>query len=282
MRGEIKRLLLCICAAVIFSLNINSFVHTGGLLPGGFSGLALLIQQIADRFFHVSVSYGVLYILLNAPPVIISFRRIGKKFTIYSCVTIALVSLFTSMFPQYVITYDILLIAIFGGMTNGFAVCLCLFARATSGGTDFISIYISEKFGIDAWDYVLFFNAAVLIVAGFLFGWDKALYSIIFQFASIQVIHVLYKRYQKNTLFIVTDHAKTIVECISQITGHGATDIQAMGSYENAPRTLVYSVVGSDELRAVMRKIKEADPDAFINVIQTERLTGNFRLRPND
>ena len=67
-----------------------------------------------------------------------------------------------------------------------------------------------------------------------------------------------------------------------QSTGHGATDIQAMGSYENAPRTLVYSVVGSDELRAVMRKIKEADPDAFINVIQTERLTGNFRLRPND
>lgn len=279
---DLRRILLCTLASVLFSLNINSFVHTGGLLPGGFSGLALLLVNIDAKFGGAGLSYGVVYIVLNLIPAAISFRRLGKKFTVYSCLTILLVSALTSVIPARVITYDTLLIAVFGGMINGFAVCLCLFARATSGGTDFISIFISEKFGIDAWNYMLIFNGIVLTADGFLFGWDKALYSIIFQFVSVQVINTLYKRYKKNTLFIVTTKAKEITEHIHAVAGHGATEIMALGSYEEQPRTLVYSVVGSDELREVMRGIKAIDPDAFVNVIRTEQLNGRFVMKPND
>jgi uncharacterized membrane-anchored protein YitT (DUF2179 family) len=279
---DLRRILLCIAAAVLLSLNINSFIHAGGLLPGGFSGLALLLVNLAGKFFHVTLPYGVVYILLNITPVLMSFRLIGKKFTIYSCVTIVLSSVLTGIFPYYVITYDVLLISIFGGIINGFAICLCLFARATSGGTDFISIYISEKFGIDAWDYVLVFNAVVLTIDGFIFGWDKALYSIIFQYVTIQIINTFYKRYKKNTLFIVTDHPEELTKLIYTFTGHGATDIMAVGSFDQSPRTLVYSVVGSDELKEVMKGIKRIDPTAFVNVIRTEQLNGRFIMKPND
>ncbi|HUM85298.1 MAG TPA: YitT family protein [Lachnospiraceae bacterium] len=279
---EGKRIFLCVAASVIFAANINTFVHTGGLLPGGFSGLTLLLIQIIDKASGITLPYGIIYVILNAPPAILSFKLLGRKFTIYSCVVIGLVSLFTGLFPHYVITYDTLLIAVFGGIVNGAAVCICLFARATSGGTDFISIFISEKFGIDAWNYIMAFNALVLVVDGFIFGWDKALYSIIFQFASIQIINIFYKRYKKNTLFIVTTRPHAVAESISRVTGHGATDIAATGTFENVDRTLVYSVVGSDELRSAMKSIKEADPDAFINVIRTELLNGRFAMRPND
>ena len=153
-------------------------------------------------------------------PEVPSARMIGAFFCPSS-----MVSILTSILPSYVITYDILLIAIFGGIVNGFGTSLCLFARATSGGMDFVSIYVSEKFHIDGWNVVLAFNAAVLTIDGFLYGWDKALYSIIFQYATIQIISLLNKRYKKNTLFIITMHPIEIAALISQVTGHGATEI---------------------------------------------------------
>ena len=120
----------------VMAMNIKSFVRAGGLFPGGFTGLTLLIQQAADKFFHFSVPYSAVNLLLNLAPIMISFRFIGKKFTLYSCVAIVLTSILTDILPGYPITSDILLICVFGGLINGFAVSLCLFAGATSGGTD--------------------------------------------------------------------------------------------------------------------------------------------------
>ena len=153
---------------------------------------------------------------------------------------------------------------------------------ATSGGTDFIAIFLSEKYGIDAWNYILIGNAVILIVAGALFGWDKALYSIIFQFTSTQIIHGWYKRYHKNTLLIITDSPEEVIRIIYEQSGHGATIINSIGSHNKQERTLVYSVVSSDEVKKLVSYLKEADEDIFINVIKTEQLNGNFYLKPND
>lgn len=279
---DIKRIFLVTAASVIMAANIKSFVRAGGLIPGGFTGLALLIIEVGKNFFHVSLSFAVINLLLNSVPVFISFRLIGKKFTVYSCIMIVLASILTDMLPVYPITYDILLISIFGGIVNGTAISMCLVADATSGGTDFIAIFLSEKFGIDAWNYILAANAVVLLVAGYLFGWDKALYSIIFQFTSTQMLHVWYKRYKKNTLFIITNSPKEVADIIYRYTGHGATNIAGVGTHENKPRTLVYSVISSEQVKKVISKIRDVDESVFVNVIKTEQLNGNFYKRPND
>ena len=171
-------------ASVIMALNIKSFVNAGGLFPGGFTGLTLLIQRGAEQFWELTLPFSLINFLLNALPAVVSFRLIGKRFTLYSCLMIVLTSLLTDILPALPITDDVLLICIFGGIINGFAISLCLLGGATSGGTDFIAVAVSEKRGVDAWNYILFGNAAMLVVAGFLFGWDKALSSILFQYAS--------------------------------------------------------------------------------------------------
>ncbi len=280
--NEVRRVAFCAIAGVLLSINIQTFVHTGGLLPGGFSGLSLLLQQIVKMLTGVSIPYGPIYFILNFFPIILSYRKIGKKFTIFSCVTILINSTLTDFIPVHVITYDVLLISIFGGIINGFAVSMCLRAGATSGGTDFIAIYASEKFGIDTFNYVMLFNTIILCCDGILFGWDKALYSIIFQFTSTQIIRLAYKRYTKNTLFIVTDFPKEVTEEIYHATGHGATNIHAFGSYEDTPRSFVYSIVSGEDTKKVVQRIKSVDNNAFINVVRTESLTGNFWMRPND
>ena len=200
-KEDIKRFLVVCLAAAVMALNIKTFVRTGGLYPGGANGLTLLIQRSAEMFLGLSLPYSIVNVLLNAVPIYIGFRFIGKKFTLLSCLEIVMASILTDLIPGYVITYDILLISVFGGLINGVCISLCLAANATTGGTDFIAIFLSEKKGIDSWNMVLGLNAIIIGIAGVLFGWDKALYSIIFQYTSTQVVHLLFKKY-RSTRFL--------------------------------------------------------------------------------
>ena len=281
-KEEVRRLALITLASVIMAVNIKSFVGAGGLFPGGFNGLTLLIQRSAEKFFHLALPFSVINLVLNAIPAIISFRTIGKKFTVYSCLMIVLTSLLTDFIPAIKLTNDVLLICIFGGIINGFAISLCLMGRATSGGTDFIAVALSERLNFDAWNYIFLANAGMLVVAGFLFGWDKALYSILFQFASTQIVRMMNTRYKRTTLFIISNESQAIYDSIEALTHHGATLFHGTGLYNGEERTMVYSVIASDQVKKVTRQVRAVDPNAFINVIRTDQVAGNFYQRPND
>lgn len=281
-KKDIKRTIVICIASVVMAVNIKTFVRTGGLYPGGATGLTILIQAIAQRFFNVEVPYTMVNLLLNIVPIYIGFRFIGKKFTLYSCLMILLTSVLTDMIPGYVITYDTLLISVFGGLINGFVISMCLLVDATSGGTDFIATFLSEKKGVDSWNFILGFNVIILLLAGVLFGWDKALYSIIFQYSSTQVLHIIYTRYQKQTLFIVTNQAKEVCKAIYAVSRHGATILEGEGFYERHERDIVYSVVSKEESKRVIRAVKEVDENAFVNAIRTEELSGHFYQKPTE
>ena len=80
-----RRLFLIVVASVIMAVNIRSFVDAGGLFPGGFNGLTLLIQRSAQQFCGLTLPFSLINFLLNAVPAVICFRLIGKRFTVYSC-----------------------------------------------------------------------------------------------------------------------------------------------------------------------------------------------------
>lgn len=275
-RQELKRFGLGLIASVIFAINIKTFVRAGGLFPGGFTGITLLIQGICETFLHFKIPYSVVNLTLNALPVFIGFKFIGKKFTVSSCFVIFMTSILTDLIPAHPITYDTLLISIFGGLINGFCMSLCLIGNTSTGGTDFFAIYFSEKYGVDIWNYILTGNACVLTVAGLLFGWDAALYSIIFQFTSTQVIHILHRRYKKNTLFIVTTKPDEVYNRINNLTKHSATRFEGTGCYSGESVSLLYSVVSEEEAKHVVKNVHEVDPHAFVNIIKTDFINGRF------
>ena len=279
-KEDIKIILVVCLASVLMALNINTFVQAGGLYPGGATGLTILIQRLSANFLGIHLSFAVVNFLLNMIPIYIGFRYIGKKFTLYSCLMIVLTGILTDLMPSYSITYDTLLISIFGGIINGFSISLCLRMDTTSGGTDFVAIYLSRKKGIDSWNIILYFNVVILLIAGLSFGWDKALYSIIFQYTTTQVVQMLYTRYQKKTLFIVTDNPQKVCEVIYATSRHGATILKGEGSYHHNARSLVYSVVSSDESKKVVNAVRGVDPHSFINTVKTQELAGLFYQRP--
>ena len=279
---QVFRIFIVFFASILYAWNLRCFAKTAGLFPGGFSGVSLLLQEIGLTFFHIDIPYTFFNVALNIFPIYIGFRFLGKKFTWYSILTIFLSSIFVDLLPAYVFTQDVLLISVFGGLLNGFAICLCLNVGTTTGGTDFISIYLSSQRGIDAWNYILLGNVIILAIAGALFGWSIALYSIIYQFCSTQVIQMLYKRYKKETLFIISDKSNEIYHAIRETTNHDATLFQGIGCYEEKEKTLIYSVINTEAKRQLIPMIRSIDPHAFINIVKTEELEGRFHNTPND
>lgn len=277
-----QRMALIVLAAFIMAFTIKSFARPGGIFSGGFNGISLLIISCFEKFAGITLPFALVNYTLNLIPMYISFRYLGKNLTALSVVCVVLVGFLTDILPAFPITHDPLLVAVFGGIFNGLSVSLCLLANGSGGGTDIIGLFMGEIKGRDCWNAIFLMNVVVLGIAGVLFGWDKALYSIIYQFVSTQVIHTLHKRYQRHTLWIITDHAEEIYQMIAEVTNHDATLFKGVGCYKRQERQMLYSIVSSDELKSVCARIHAIDPKAFVNIQRTEMLNGRFYQKPTD
>lgn len=282
IKSEIFRIMLLTAGAALMAFNINAFINNGGLVPGGFSGVTVLLQRIFRTYAGIEIPFSAINIPLNCIGFYIGFKFIGKKFTLCALYVIVLSSILTDAMPNIPITYDVLLVALFGAVVNGLAITLCLHAGACSGGTDFISIYMSEKRGVDAWNYIFAGNVVVLVISGLLFGFDKALYSIIYQFAQTQILGALNKTYQKHTIWVFTDKPDEVYTCIRELSNHGSTLFKGVGCYRQEEQPVICSVVGSEEVPKLIKAIKEIDDKAFINVQKSDLVTGNFYKRPTE
>ena len=261
---EILSFLLILAGSAILAINMNTFVEQGGLVPGGFSGLSKLIQRVALTFFGLKIPFTLLNVCFNAVPAMLAYRFVGKKFTILSCISIVVVSVLVDQLPVTPITGDILLISVFGGIINGLGMSLILNNNASSGGTDFIAMTLSAKYKISTFNYMLLFSAAVILTSGFLFGMDKALYSIIFQFCNTQVINTFYKKYHKKTL----------------LTHHSSTIFKGMGFYSAHKKYLIYTVLSDSDVRKVRKQILAHYPGTFVSVLNSSDVIGNFYIQP--
>ena len=283
-KKDIAKIIVILLAALVSAFNVRAFINAGELVPGGFSGLTLLLQRIAKAFLGIDIPYSVFYIPFNLLPAYLAYKYIGKKFTLYTVIFIVVNSLLVDIIPAGVaVTEDMLLIAIFGGIISAACGAALMMANASGGGTDIIAAYLFKHKNImHAWDYILAFNVVMLAVSGLVFGWEKAMYSIIFQYTNHQAFLMLYKNNQQKTLFIVTDKSKEVCAMISELTHHSATIMVGQGAYETQFRTIVYSVVSANQISPVLKGIKEIDAKAFINVMGTDRMQGKFFIEKSE
>ncbi|HIT14492.1 MAG TPA: YitT family protein [Candidatus Scatomonas merdigallinarum] len=275
-KREAKAAVMVTVSAICMAFNINTFVNAVGLYPGGFNGIALLVQRVGDSFWHVSLAFSLVSYPLNILALMVSFRDLGKRFIIYTCLSVGLCGLLTDIIPAFAVTSDVLLGSVFGGIINGVCISMAMLAGGSTGGLDILANVYGHRLNRDPWNITLAANCVILAAAGLLFGWDKALYSIIFQYASTQVIHLLYRKYQKATLFIISQQYEKIYQVIMEQTNHSATVLDGTGCYTNQEKKMIYSVVSGQEVKSLVRSIRRTDPAAFINIVKTTELDGRF------
>lgn len=281
-KKDILYLFGILVSAIIYAMNMNSFVESGNLYPGGFAGISRLLSNLSQTLFHTYISFSVFYMILNVTVTLIVLRSIGHKFILYSVIWYTLTSVFTEIITIPVITHNALLVSVFGGLINGLAVGIALRANASSGGTDFIAIYLSMKLNRATWNYVLGFNAVVLCIAGTIYGWESALYSIIFQYASTQVVNYLHQRYHLSSLRIITDTPEIVQQAIYHTCRHGITKIRCVGGYTEKEHYMLLTTINTYQMKDVIINVKQADPKAFIEINHSSQIIGNYYQKPID
>ena len=268
-------------SALLQTYVIQAFIQPANLLSSGFTGVAILIDKIASLYgFNVSISFAI--IALNLPVAFICYKHISPKFTFFSLVQVFLASMFLKIFNFSPIFDDVLLNVAFGGFAYGISVVLALKGNASTGGTDFIALFISNKIGKSIWEYVFVFNAIILCIFGAMFGWIYAGYSIIFQFISTKTISSFHHRYERVTLQITTQKDKEIIDEYVKEYRHGISCIDAMGGYSKKKMKLLHTVVSSYEVNEIVSLMKKIDQKVIINVLKTETFFGGFYQRPLD
>ncbi|MCR5761271.1 MAG: YitT family protein [Sphaerochaetaceae bacterium] len=279
--SDFHTLLGVVLGSVMMAANFALLLKPAGLITAGFSGIALLVQNIAQTYFNVNIPFFVVSLPLNLIPASVAFKYIGKRFTLFSILSIVLVAILTDLLPVIKIVDDIVLVSVFSGLLQGFGISLILRSGASSGGTDFISIYFSIKKGVSGFNMIFAINAVMVLVQAALFGLEIALYTIIYQFVTTQMINMMYNRYSKKTLFIVTNFPQQVADAVMTVSHHGTTIFNEItGAYTGEKRYLVYSVVGASELNQVIKVVKGTDSSAFVNIVKSESVLGRFFQRP--
>ncbi len=280
---QIRLLITLVCvivAAFLQAYVIQVFIQPADLLSSGFTGVALLIEKITSTYLGFSFSTSLGMILLNVPVAMICYKSISPKFTFFSLLEVFLASFFLRVIHFSPIFDDVLLNIAFGGFAYGLLTVIALRGNASTGGTDFIALYVSNKKGRAIWEYVFLFNTVILVIFGFMFGWEHAGYSILFQFISTRTIDSFYHRYERVTLQVTTTHAQKVIDAYVQHYRHGISCVDAVGGYSQKPMNLLHTVVSSYEVQDIIDLMREVDPKVIVNVLKTENFFGGFYQAP--
>lgn len=273
------RRLVTLCSvfmsALLQAFVIQAFINPAGLLSSGFTGVAILIDRVTSLVgFSFPTQLGML--ALNFPVALLCWRSISKRFVIFSMLQVALASFFLQTCTFRPLLDSTVLMVLFGGVLYGISISLALKSGASTAGTDFIALMVSNKTGKTIWGYVFAGNCMVLAIFGAIFGWEYAAYSIVFQFLSTKTIDSFYHRYERVTLQITTEHPERVCHSYTSNFRHGVFRADGVGGYSGRPMSLLNTVVSSYEASDVIKLVRTADPRAVINIMKTEDFVGNF------
>ncbi|MCC8141276.1 MAG: YitT family protein [Lachnospiraceae bacterium] len=262
--------LLLAAGAIIAAFAIEEFLVPNTILDGGVVGVSIMINTLSG------FPLGVLTIVLNIPFLIVSARRLGRLFIIKAVYAMAIFSIFLEIFEPLVnATEELLLAVCFGGVILGFGVGLVIRFGGCLDGTECVAILINRKFKFPTGQTVLIINVAIYVIAGFLFGFDRAMCSLLTYFITSRIIDwVDTGLNQAKAAMIITDKGEEISKLIYQRLGRTVTILEGEGLI-SGKKVVLYCVLTRMEIYELKRVIREVDASAFVTISDVSEIIGN-------
>ena len=256
--------------AVIAAFAIEEFLVPNTILDGGVIGIGIMIRNLTG------ISLSILTIVLNLPFLLIGMRKLGKMFVVKAAFSMAVFSVFVGVFaPLANATQETLLAVSFGGVILGLGVGIVIRYGGCLDGTETVAILLNKKFGIPVGQTVLIINIVIYAIAGLLFGFDRAMYSLLTYFITSKILDVVETGLdQAKAAMIITDEAEIIAEKIYQLLGRTVTIMHGEGMV-SGKKTVLYCVVTRFEIRELKNIIRSVDTSAFVTVSDVSEIIGN-------
>lgn len=256
--------------AVIAAVALECFLIPNTILDGGITGISIILYKL----FHIPL--GILVLLLNIPFIFIGYKNLGKNFlfrTIYTMVCFSLFLSYFEMFPSF--TEEILLATVFGGALLGLGVGIIIYFGGCVDGTESVAIVISKKTNLSVGQIVLIFNLLIYTAAGFIFGFDRAMYSLLTYIITFKVIDFVSEGLeQAKAVLIITDKGTKLSKEIYKKLGRTTTTIKGKGLI-SGEKEVLYCVLTRIEIYELKHLIENMDSSAFVTVLDVSDIIGN-------
>ena len=284
---SILSILGIILSALIFALSVNTFISPTGMLTGGVSGVSLILGRLLSLVnpeIKETAYASIIYFILNFPVLVLGWKKLNKRFTIFSLIHITFTSLFLNIIPNGLndilnidFTTHTLEASLFAGALCGFSTALSFLSHGSGGGIDIISAYFSSVKQKSIGSINMIINGGILILGGFFFGnWGAMLYSVVYTILNTTVLDMIYVRNKRTVLNIITTNGDAVAKYIMDEFKRGVTKLEGIGAYTGTRKDFLYVVTTSYEAREICEKITEFDPGCFISMTVTQHIYGRF------
>jgi uncharacterized membrane-anchored protein YitT (DUF2179 family) len=265
---------LILLGAFIQAIALRLFLVPSDLVSGGISGLAQLFNHFTAFPIGLIVLFG------NIPLFILGWQYLGgPRFALRTVLSILAFSIFTDtlvfFLPAEGVTEDMVLNTLYGGLLLGVGLGIVYRGRGTSGGTDILGRILNRRTGITISQAYLITDSLVVLGAGFVFGWTKALYGLVLIYVSgIAAELALQGTNIIRTVIIVTAQTDAITQAIMHDMERGVTILSGTGGYTNEPRDVIYCTVSRMEINRLKILVHDIDPRAFMVIGQAQEALG--------
>jgi len=257
----------------IASAGVNIFLVNAELLSGGVTGIALILQYLFN------IPSGISTFLINIPLIILSYKLLSKRFTIYTTIGMSASSLFlvlTNNIPDFFKLDDTLLYCIYGGVLCGLGYGLVFSRNGSTGGIDIVSMILRKRnSNLEIGKLGFTFNIFIILLAAIIFNPSKALYTLIFIYIQATVLDKVISGFNsKKLLLILTEKEEEVIKYVIKDMNRGVTSLIAEGEYTHNLKKMLYVAVTTPQMVRLKRKILMIDPNAFITIIDVSEVNG--------
>ncbi|MNB98160.1 hypothetical protein D3C81_285660 [compost metagenome] len=257
-----QRTIMMIIGASMMAVALEIFLVPNQMVDGGITGISIMLSHI----FHIPL--GILLTLLNLPFLVIGYKQIGKTFALSTLFAVVIMSIGTQLLhPVQPITVEPLLAAVFGGVILGVGVGLVVRYGGSLDGTEIVAILASKRMPFSVGEVVMFFNLFILSSAGFVFGWNNAMFSLIAYYIAFKVIDVTLEGLdQSKSVWIISEKYRDIGEALTERLGRGVTYLEGEGGFSGENKKVIFVVITRLEEAKMKAIVEDWDSDAFIAV----------------
>jgi uncharacterized membrane-anchored protein YitT (DUF2179 family) len=255
-----------ILGSIFASIGLEIFLIPNSIIDGGVTGISIMASHLTK------FPLGAFILILNLPFLIVGYKQIGKTFALSTLFSVICLSIGVSILhPIPGLTQDILLATIFGGIILGIGIGLIIRNGGSLDGTEIIAIILDKRTGFSIGEIVMFFNLFILGGSGFIFGWDRAMYSLIAYFIAFKTIDITVEGLDESkSVIVVSEKNKEISEAIMDRLGRGLTLLDGKGAYSGSSTNVIYVVVSRLEIAKLKNIVHGFDEDALITVASVE------------
>lgn len=271
-----KKISFTLIASLLVAVALNNFLIPAAVFSSGVNGLAQLVSSLLARFTNLQIQTGWWILLFNLPIGWLGWFKIGRGFTLFSILTAALTSLLSVGLPIHALSANPLMNAIIGGVLTGIGVGYALKYGFSTGGMDIVAFALAKTTGKSIGTLMMAINGLIVVIAGFTISWSSALYTIISIYCMSRVIDSINTSQQKVTVMIVTQRSTALIKAIHERLIRGITILPARGAYTQKDSNVLMIVITRYELYDIEQAVKAVDPAAFVNILNTTQVLGEF------